>query len=397
MVGTAGHVDHGKSTLVRALTGIDPDRLKEEQARQMTIDLGFAHFTLPDGQVVSLIDVPGHRDFIENMLAGVGGIDAALFVVAADEGAMPQTREHLAILDLLRIPAGVVALTKADLIDDPDWFDLLRLDLSELFAGTILENAPIVPVSALLGTGLDVLQVALSTALASALPRPDHGTPRLWLDRVFTISGFGTVATGTLLDGQLTIGQEVELQPSGLRARIRGLQAHGQPTEIALPGSRTAVNLAGVSRQDIRRGDLLTLPGLVQPTTLIDVSYRHLPTAARPLKHNAQVKLFCGSAERLARLRVLAADALKPGESGWLQLHVTEPLPVTKGDRFILRVPSPSETIGGGIVIDPQPGMRWRRFRPELIARFETLARGDPAALIRDAIDFAPSSISQLA
>jgi selenocysteine-specific elongation factor len=226
VVGTAGHVDHGKSTLVQALTGIDPDRLKEEKAREMTIDLGFAWLDMPGAPPVGIIDVPGHRDFIENMLAGVGGIDAALFVVAADEGAMPQTREHLAILDLLRIPTGLIALTKIDLAPDPAWRELVQLELAELTAGTVLERAPVVPVSARTGEGLDALRQAIAAMLQDAPQQPDAGQPRLWVDRVFSVSGFGTVVTGTLLGGGLTLGQEVEFQPGGQRGRVRGLQSH---------------------------------------------------------------------------------------------------------------------------------------------------------------------------
>jgi selenocysteine-specific elongation factor len=226
VIGTAGHVDHGKSTLVKALTGIDPDRLAEEKAREMTIDLGFAWLTLPGGEQVGIVDVPGHRDFIENMLAGIGGIDLALFVVAADEGVMPQTREHLAILDLLEVPGGVVALTKSDLIDDPDWLDLVSLDVAGVLSQTVLAQAPIIPVSARTGQGLDQLLAALETALTDRPPRPDRGKPRLPIDRVFTISGFGTVVTGTLTGGSLAAGDEVEIMPSAHKARIRGLQSH---------------------------------------------------------------------------------------------------------------------------------------------------------------------------
>ncbi len=377
VIGTAGHVDHGKSTLVRALTGIDPDRLKEEKAREMTIDLGFAHFDLPGVGEVSIIDVPGHRDFIENMLAGIGGIDAVLFVVAADEGIMPQTREHLAILDLLGIPAGVIALTKIDRVTDADWLELVKLDIAETTRGTILENAPLVPVSAKNKTGLDQLQAALRTTLAQIPVRPDRGSPRLSVDRVFSVSGFGTVVTGTVSDGCFTIGQEIELQPGGLRARIRGIQAHGQPRDSAEPGSRAALNLSGIEKRDVARGHLLTLPDRVQPTIRLDVQFRHLPDAPRPLRHNAEVKLFCGAAERMARVRLLNDESLPPGAAGWLQLILTEPMPLLKGDRFILRYPSPGTTIGGGTVIDTAPGKRWRRFRPEVINRLERLAQGD--------------------
>ena len=389
VIGTAGHVDHGKSALVRALTGINPDRLREEQEREMTIDLGFAWFTLPNGESVGIVDVPGHRDFIENMLAGVGGIDAALFVVAADEGVMPQTREHLAILDLLEIEGGVIALTKRDLVTDPEWLELVSAEVLEAVAGTVLSDAPIVPVSAHTGEGLDALVAALQAALAHRPPRPDRGRPRLWVDRVFTISGFGTVVTGTLLDGALSLGQEVVFLPAGLRGRVRGLQTHKQKLERALPGSRVAVNVSGVNKSEVERGDVLTTPGWLQSTLLADVRLRHLPAASRPLRHDAEVKLFVGAAEVVARARLLDAKELPPGEEGWLQLRLEQPTPLVRGDRFILRYPSPGETIGGGVVIDPAPGRRWRRFRPEVIARLETLAQGAPARLVRQALDAA--------
>jgi selenocysteine-specific elongation factor len=387
VIGTAGHVDHGKSTLVQALTGINPDRLREEQEREMTIDLGFAWLTLPNGESVGIVDVPGHRDFIENMLAGVGGIDAALFVIAADEGVMPQTREHLAILDLLRIPGGVVALTKIDLIDDPDWLELVQADVSEALQGTVLDGAPIIPVSARTGQGLAELTAALQEVLARTPPRPDRGRPRLWIDRVFTIGGFGTVVTGTLVDGHLEVGQEVEILPRGLRARIRGLQTHKTRIQRAVPGSRVAINLTGISKQDLARGDLVTTPGWLRPTTLMDVRLDLLRDAPFPLKHNAFVKFFCGSAETVARVRLLGTETLAPGESGWVQLELDDPLPLVRGDRFIIRVPSPAVTVGGGEVVDPNPGRKHRRFRPEVLARLETLARGTPAEVLLQTLE----------
>jgi selenocysteine-specific elongation factor len=387
VIGTAGHVDHGKSTLVQALTGINPDRLREEQEREMTIDLGFAWLTLPNGESIGIVDVPGHRDFIENMLAGVGGIDAALFVIAADEGVMPQTREHLAILDLLRIPGGVVALTKIDLIDDPDWLELVQADVSEALQGTVLDGAPIIPVSARTGQGLAELTAALQEVLARTPPRPDRGRPRLWIDRVFTIGGFGTVVTGTLVDGHLEVGQEVEILPRGLRARIRGLQTHKTRIQRAVPGSRVAINLTGISKQDLARGDLVTTPGWLRPTTLTDVRLDLLRDAPFPLKHNAFVKFFCGSAETVARVRLLGTETLAPGESGWVQLELDDPLPLVRGDRFIIRVPSPAVTVGGGEVVDPNPGRKHRRFRPEVLARLETLARGTPAEVLLQTLE----------
>jgi selenocysteine-specific elongation factor len=348
VVGTAGHVDHGKSTLVEALTGIDPDRLREEKEREMTIDLGFAWVTLPNAETVGVIDVPGHRDFIENMLAGVGGIDAALFVIAADEGVMPQTQEHLAILDLLEIEAGVVALTKVDLVQDPEWLDLVTLDISEALEGTVLGNAPIIPVSARTGEGISRLAQALADCLAGRPPRPDKGLPRLPIDRVFTLSGFGTVVTGTLTDGTLALGQTVEIQPSGLTTRIRGLQTHKQKIERASPGSRVAVNLTGLAKDDLARGQVVTAPGWLKPTVLVDVDYRHLAGVEQPLRHNMEVKFFSGAAEILARTRILGQESIAPGEHGWLQVRLEEPVALVKGDHFILRRPSPGQTLGGG-------------------------------------------------
>ncbi len=382
VIGTAGHVDHGKSTLVQALTGINPDRLKEEQEREMTIDLGFAWLTLPNGESVGIVDVPGHRDFIENMLAGVGGIDAALFVIAADEGVMPQTREHLAILDLLGINGGVIALTKIDLVTDPEWLDLVSAEIMETVSNTVLADAPIVPVSARTGQGLDELLKALQVCLAERPSRPDLGRPRLPIDRAFTMTGFGTVVTGTLSDGTFTLGQEAEIQPQGLRARIRGLQTHKRKIERAVPGSRVAINLAGVSPADLKRGDVVTLPGVLRPTQLIDVRFRHLPDAPRPLRHNTEVKFFSGAAEVVAIVRLLGDDSLAPGESGWLQLRLARPLALAAGDRFILRATSPPATIGGGVIVDPHPTRRHRRFQPEVIARLEALVQGTPTEVL---------------
>jgi selenocysteine-specific elongation factor len=382
VIGTAGHVDHGKSTLVRALTGIDPDRLKEEKEREMTIDLGFAWLTLPGGERVGIVDVPGHKDFIKNMLAGVGGIDAALFVVAADEGVMPQTREHLAILDLLQVRGGVVAMTKADLAEDEDWLDLVEADLLEVLDGTVLDGAPVVRCSARTGEGLEALLAELDSYLATSAPRRDVGRPRLPVDRVFTIAGFGTVVTGTLSDGTFSAGQEVEIQPSGLKARIRGLQTHREKIEKAVPGSRVAMNLTGVSTDEIQRGDVVTVPGWLRPTLLIDCHLRYLPDAPLPLKHNAPVGFFSGAAEAQARIRLLGKRVMSPGDEGWVQVRLESPIALVKGDRFIIRQPSPSITIGGGTVVNPFPGRRYRRFRPEVIDQLETLAHGSPEEIL---------------
>lgn len=384
LIGVAGHVDHGKSTLVTALTGIDPDRLAEEKARGMTIDLGFAWLTLPSGREVSIVDVPGHEAFIKNMLAGVGSLDVALLVIAADEGVMPQTAEHLAILDLLRVRSGVVALNKADLVE-PDWLELVREEVAEVLAPTTLAGAPIVPCSAVTGIGLPELLAALDTALDQAPARRDLGRPRLPVDRVFTITGFGVVVTGALADGALALGQEVEALPSGRRARIRGLQAHKRKIERGEPGARLAVNLAGVEKSDLTRGDTLTLPGRLRTTRTLDVRLEALPAALRPIAHNALLDLYLGAAETQARVVLLDVPELAPGESGWAQLRLERPFVAARGDRFIVRTPSPSETVGGGVVVEPL-ARRHRRHDPDVLARLELLARGDPAEVILAAL-----------
>ena len=386
VMGTAGHVDHGKSTLVQALTGTHPDRLKEEREREMTIDLGFAWLTLPGGEAVGIVDVPGHLDFIENMLAGVGGIDAALFVIAADEGVMPQTREHLAILDLLKVNGGVVALTKIDLVE-ADWLELMRAEVKTALYGSILENAPIVPVSARTGAGIPDLLTTLDRTLQQRPPRLDRGRPRLAIDRVFSIAGFGTVVTGTLIDGSLRLGDEVVILPQNLPARIRGLQTHKAKIELAVPGSRVAINLSGLDINAVRRGNVVALPNSLSPTRLIDAQLEHLPGSPRPLTHNAEVKFFHGAAEIPAHIRLLNDEAIKPGQTSWVQLALRAEAVVVKGDRFIVRLPSPSITLGGGVVIDPQPGRRHRRFRPDVVARLETFAKGTPPELLLQTLE----------
>ena len=388
-IGTAGHIDHGKSTLVKALTGIDPDRLAEEKERGMTIDLGFAWLKLPGGREVSIVDVPGHEAFIKNMLAGVGGIDAALLVVAADEGVMPQTREHLAILDLLRVRRGIVALTKADLVDE-EWLDLVREEVQEQIAPTTLANAAIVPVSAYTGQGLPELVAALERLLDEAEERQNIARPRLPIDRVFTMTGFGTVVTGTLLDGTLKVGQEVEILPQGLRTRIRSLQTHKQQVEAARPGSRVAINLTNVARSDLERGNVVALPGQLRPTMLFDARIQLLVEAEHPLAHNTQVDCYTGSQEVPARVRLLDRDELQPGESAWAQLRLSSPAVVARRDRFILRIPSPGRTIGGGEVVDVQPRYH-RRHQPAILSALETLSRGTPEELILAVLDRRPN------
>lgn len=386
VIGTAGHVDHGKSTLVQALTGTHPDRLKEEREREMTIDLGFAWFNLPNGEPLGVIDVPGHRDFIENMLAGVGGIDAVLLVIAADEGVMPQTREHLAILDLLGVPAGVIVLTKADLVD-ADWLELMTNEVRAAVRGTVLEDAPLVAVSARTGRGLAELKQHLQASLAAHPPRPDVGRPRLPIDRVFSLTGFGTVVTGTLSEGTFTVGDAVEILPANLPARIRGLQTHKTKLERAAPGSRVAINLSGVEVAQVKRGQVVAKTGTLTATTLMDVHFRHLPDVELPLKHNAQVKLFIGAAEVLATVRLLGQAELAPGGTAWLQLVCAEPIVAVKGQRFILRRPSPGATLGGGVIVDAHPKHRYRQNEISVIRQLEAAARGTPGEILLQALE----------
>ena len=385
VIGTAGHVDHGKSTLIAALTGTHPDRLKEEQEREMTIELGFGWLTLPDGEEIGIVDVPGHRDFIENMLAGIGGIDSALLVIAADEGVMPQTKEHLAILDLLQIPSGLVALTKTDLASDPDWLALVETDIRTALSGTVMENAPILRVSAKEKSGLDKLLITLAKILQEKPSRLDLGRPRLPIDRVFSMSGFGTIVTGTLNDGQLSIGDEVVILPSGVKGRVRGLQTHKKKEETAVPGARTAVNISGIAVEDIKRGEVVIHPGQYQPARRLDAHLRLLQDISQPLKHNTEVKLFIGASETMATARVLGVEALKPGDEGWLQLELRDPVIAVRGDRYILRRPSPGETLGGGVIVDHQPKGRHKRFDRKVLKSLASLAEGSPADILMEA------------
>ena len=384
-IGTAGHVDHGKSTLVKALTGIDPDRLAEEKERGMTIDLGFAWLKLPGGREVSIVDVPGHESFIKNMLAGVGGIDAALLVIAADEGVMPQTREHLAILDLLRVQRGIVALTKADLVD-AEWLELVREEVAEYLLPTTLAHAPIIPVSAYTRQGLPELLTQIEQMLNESQERQNIARPRLPVDRVFSLTGFGTIVTGTLLDGSFKIGQEVEVLPHSLRTRIRTLQTHQHSVEVAQPGSRVAINLANISRTDLARGDVVALPGQLRTTMLVDAHISLLADAPRPLAHNTLVDFYSGSQEVPAKVRLLDVEELQPGQSAWVQLRLSHPCVVARRDRFILRIPSPSTTIGGGEVVDIQPRYH-RRFQPAILGQLVTFEQGAPEELVLAALD----------
>ena len=388
VIGTAGHVDHGKSTLVKALTGIDPDRLQEEKTREMTIDLGFAWLTLPSGREVSVVDVPGHERFIKNMLAGVGGLDAALLVIAADEGPMPQTAEHLSILHLLGVSRGIAVLTKRDLVDE-EWLALLEEEVRDRLRGTTLEGAPVVPVSARTGEGLDALRVEIDHLLSETAPRADLGRPRLPVDRAFTVAGFGTVVTGTLVDGTLRVGQELAAVPGGARGRVRGLQTHKHKVETIGPGNRVAVNLAGLDVEQLPRGTVLSVPGALQATQRVDVYLTLLPDAPAPLEQNDPLDFFTGAAETPAHITLLDSNRLEPGASGWAQLRLRDEVAVLKGDRYIARQASPSVTVGGGVVVDPHP-RRHKRFHDDTLRTLDTLQRGTPEELLLEALGVTP-------
>ena len=394
VIGTAGHVDHGKSTLVHALTGMDPDRLQEEKERGLTIDLGFAWLTLPSGREVSIVDVPGHERFIKNMLAGVGGIDLALLIVAADESVMPQTREHLGILDLLHVQRGLVVITKCDLVDD-EVLQLVQLEVEDLLKGTSLEGSPVVAVSAVTREGLTDLLSTVDQALDLTEARRDLGRPRLAIDRSFTIAGFGTVVTGTLIDGTLTVGQEVELVLSGKRSRMRGLQTHRRKLEQASPGSRVAVNLGGVTSHEIVRGELLATPGWLRPTQAVDARVRLVATAPKAIRHNLPVTFHAYTGETPATLRLLEVDELTPGHEAWAQLWLSEPIALVRGDRFVIR--SSDSTLGGGVVVDNHAKRHRRRHAPT-IRRLEVLAQGSARAqLIQTLEGQEPASVASVA
>ena len=373
VIGTAGHVDHGKSTLVKALTNIDPDRLPEEKEREMTLDLGFAWMELPSGREISIVDVPGHERFIKNMLAGVGAIDLAMLIVAADESVMPQTLEHLAILDILQIPKCLVVITKTDLVDE-EMVELVMAEVEDALEGTSFKGCPMVGVSAYTGDGLPELQEHIDSILDDTQPRRDLGRPRLPVDRSFSITGFGTVVTGTLIDGVLAVGQEVELTPSGRRARIRGLQTHKNKVDHSEPGVRLAVNLSGISRGDAERGETLTISGWLRPTRRLDARLKMVAGAPHPLRHNTGVTFHLFTSETNARIRLLDTDRLDPGAEGWVQILLSEPLPMVKGDYFVVR--SAEDTLGGGQVVDASPRRRHRRFNPDVVEQLMMLDQG---------------------
>lgn len=374
VMGTAGHVDHGKTALIKVLTGVDTDRLKEEQERGITIELGFASLTLPNGRTLGVVDVPGHERFVRNMVAGAAGIDLVALVVAADEGVMPQTREHLHICTLLGIRKGFVALTKIDMVDEA-WLELVSEDVRTFLQGTFLQNAPIVPVSSLTKSGIPGLLSTIAETADEVEQGTDVGLFRLPVDRVFTMKGFGTVVTGTLISGKVETGEEIEILPAGLRTRVRGIQVHNQSVETAETGQRTAVNLQGIDRYSIERGNVLTRPGVLVGSQRLDCIYRHLSANGHRLKSRALVRLHAGTSEIMARIILLDRDELEPGAECCCQLVLEALLTAVAGDRFVIRSYSPVTTIGGGLIIDPLPA-KHKRPSASILSEFRKLADG---------------------
>ncbi|HWI41413.1 MAG TPA: selenocysteine-specific translation elongation factor [Verrucomicrobiae bacterium] len=360
IAGTAGHIDHGKTSLVKALTGTDTDRLKEEKLRGITIELGFAHLQLPGGFDVGIIDVPGHERFVHTMVAGVGGMDLVMLVIAADEGVMPQTREHLEICQLLGVKKGLVVLSKSDLVE-PDWLDLVTEEVREYLAGSFLQDAPIVRVSSRSGEGIELLREELARQAAQVEEKRSDGPFRLPVDRVFTVTGFGTVVTGTLLSGGVSVGDEVEILPSGRTCRVRGLQTHGRKPERGQAGQRLAMNLQGVEHTEVERGDVVVPKGAYRTTRVVDVRLDYLPSAPRELKNRSVLRLHSATYEVAAKALLIDRDRLAAGESAVVQLRLEKPVLLLPGDPFVLRNYSPQATVGGGRVLDPAPPRRRRR------------------------------------
>jgi len=371
ILGTAGHIDHGKTALVKALTGIDTDRLKEEKERGITIELGFAHLDLPSGRRVGIVDVPGHERFVKHMVAGAAGVDLVALIIAADEGVMPQTREHLDICSLLGVKKGLVVITKVDLVDE-ELLELAKEEVKEFLRGTFLEGAPVVAVSAVTGQGLDELVQAIDRLVEEVEEKPSDGLFRLPIDRVFTMRGFGTVVTGTLISGEVSVGDPVEVLPSSLKGKVRGLQVHKEKVQRAVAGQRTAINISGVDKDRIDRGDVLLHPGTVQVTDRLDVEIYHLPSVPRPLKNGVTLRFHIGTSLEMAKVILLGTNQLEPGERGYAQVRLERPVVALPYDRFVLRGSGTIQTWGGGVVLDAHPE-RHKRFRPEVIEQLDRL------------------------
>jgi selenocysteine-specific elongation factor len=387
ILGTAGHIDHGKTSLVKALTGIDTDRLKEEKERGITIELGFAHLDLPSGQHVGVVDVPGHEKFVKNMVAGATGIDIVAMVIAADEGVMPQTREHMEICTLLGVRHGMVALTKIDLVDE-EMLELALEDIQEFTRGSFLENAPVIPVSAATGQGLPALMQTLDELSRQVQLRPPSSLFRLPVDRVFTMRGFGTVITGTLISGRVQVGDPIMVYPSGITSKVRGIQVHNQSVQTAEAGMRTAVNFQGLEKEAVNRGEVLSSPDALKPSYMVDVEFHYLASAGRPIKNRTRVRFHTGTSEVLGNLILLEHDELKPGGATVAQLRLDTAVAIVKGDHYVVRSYSPVRTIGGGQVLNPIPP-KHKRMSPGVIQALKGVLSSDPEALIGGNIEAA--------
>lgn len=381
IIGTAGHIDHGKTTLIKALTGRNTDRWEEEQRRGITIDLGFTYFDLKSGDRVGIIDVPGHEKFINNMVAGVVGMDLVMLVIAADEGIMPQTKEHVDILGLLGIEKSIIVLNKCDLVDE-EWLELVEEEVKEELEGTFLENAPVMKVSAATGQGIEELKDMIEHLTADEVVQKDtHTIPRLPIDRAFSMSGFGTVITGTLLAGSITKEDTLEMYPIGKECKIRSIQVHGQPVDRCYAGQRVAINLSNVKKSEIKRGCVLAPPNNMENTMMLDVKMNILPSSMRILTNHARLHLFTGTSEVLCRAILLDKEELGPGESGYVQLRLEEEIAVRRGDKFIVRFYSPMETIGGGVVLEPNPTKK-KRFQADTIEELKRKESGSSEDII---------------
>jgi len=380
ILGTAGHIDHGKTSLIKAMTGTDTDRLKEEKERGITIELGFAALDLPGGQHLGIVDVPGHEKFIKNMVAGVTGIDIVVMIIAADEGVMPQTREHMEICMLLGVRHGLVAMTKIDLVDE-EWMELALEDIRDFSQGTFLEDSPILPVSSVTGQGIPELIEALDEIAREIPPRPPSSLFRLPIDRVFTMKGFGTVITGTLVSGKVTVGDTIMVYPTGITSKVRGIQVHNQSAESAEAGMRTAINFQGLDKAAVQRGEVLSKPGDLIPSYMADLSFHYLASNKKPLKNRTLVRLHTGTNEVLGHLVLLEQEELPPGQTSMAQIRLDAPVAIVKDDRFVIRSYSPIRTIGGGQVLNPTP-QKHKRLKPETISGLQHLADDDPEAII---------------
>lgn len=381
VLGTAGHIDHGKTTLIKALTGVDTDRLKEEKERGITIELGFTFMALPSGLKISIVDVPGHEKFVRHMVAGATGIDLVALIIAADEGVMPQTREHLDICKLLRVKKGLIALTKTDLVEK-DWLELVKEEIREFVKGTFLEGAAIVPVSSTTGEGIPSLVAEIDRLAQEVEERSPEGLLRLPIDRVFTMRGFGTVITGTIIAGKVSVGDTLEVLPKGLEAKVRGIQAHGEPVETATAGFRVGINLQGLEKDIVDRGNSLALAQSLRPTSVLDTIFHLLPGVPKPLKNRTRVRFHVGTTESLGRAIILDREEIKPGEEAFLQLRLEEPVVALPGDRFVIRSYSPVFTIGGGEILDAFP-TRHKRLSEQVKEEMAILEKGSDDEKIR--------------